>query len=71
MPVPNQIEECASNVLINIFLLDPEDEEESIFIIILRDTMSEDITDSTALLSCEDIHNSGVNLPFYLVTEVK
>ena len=71
MSAPNQTEKYVSNVLINLFQLDLEDEEESIFMVTLIDTLSEDGTGAITLLHYEDIRNIGANFPFYLVVEVK
>ena len=71
MTETNQTEKDAINALISLLQLDEEDEEESIFMIILRDTMSEDGADIIALFSYKDLRNTGARIPFYLVVEVK
>ena len=78
MSSPNQIKKDTSRVFINLLQLDLDDEEESIFIRILRDMMLENGIEAIVLLSYEDLRNikdqadkQGTGLPFYLVTEIK
>ena len=53
MSAPNQTEKDVSHVLIKHLQLHPEDKEESIFVITLRDTMSEDGIDALSIFSYE------------------
>ena len=71
MHSPNQIEKEMNHLLFNLFELDPEDEEESIFISILRDIASKNGADCMALFPYKDLHITGLNLPIHLSVEVK
>ena len=71
MHSPNQIVKDMNHAFFDLIELDPEDEEEKMFMSVLCDTTSEHGTDAIALLSCEDLLSMDANLPFYLVEEVK
>ena len=71
MPSPNQTEKQTSRLFFSLLKLEPEDEEESFFTIILSGIDLKHGLDAISLLPCEDIHITRENLPFYIVADDK
>ena len=71
MSLPNQSEKKMDHIFFKIFVSDPEDEEDSIFMSALNDTLLMCRADTINLLPCEDLRNTGLNLPIHLSGELK
>ena len=71
MPSPNQTEKETNHLFFNLIELDPEDEEDSIFMSVLNDITSKCGIGTIDLLPREDLHSTRLNLPDCLAVEVK
>ena len=71
MPSPNQKEKEIDHIFFNLFELDLEYEEDSIFMIVLNDIASKHGTDATSILPHEDLRITGLNLPIHIAVEFK
>ena len=60
-----------NHLFFNLFELDLEDEEDSIFMSVLSDIASKYGVDATILFTCEDLCSTCLNLPICLALEVK
>ena len=71
MPSPDQIEKEIDHVFFNLLGLDQEDEEDSIFVRVLRYIASKQRIDGTSLFPCEDFRSTCFNLHMRLFVEVR
>ena len=71
MPLPNKIEKEMDRIFIDLFELDTEDGEDSIFMWVLNDMVSMHGMDTIVLWPREDLHIRGLILLIHLAVEVK